>query len=197
MNVHPGTAAGKDDLRRRIRRARRELSAPFREQAAQGFRRALSGLAHEHPHGPILAFLPTAEEPGLEPGLRDLLGTREVWLPVTQPDRHLTWSRWEEGTGFRATGPGGLLEPEGDRVPAAIRPAFVLVPCLAVDGRGIRLGMGGGFYDTFLTGLDESVERVGCIFARELLPAGALPADPWDAAVHRVLTERGIQRPAA
>ncbi len=75
----------------------------------------------------------------------------------------------------------GLIDPrEAD---------LVLVPGLAFDRAGGRLGRGGGFYDRFLAGLPLGVVRVGVAFDRQIV--GAVPLGAHDAAVGRVVTERG------
>lgn len=190
-------ALGKSTLRMSLRAARRASSATDLETAEVGFRKGLAELDLRHPSGPVLAYLPTSEEPPLEPGLRLLSRSRPVWLPVARPGRKLAWSRWLPSTRFEPTGPGGLLEPTGERVAVVADPAFVLVPSLAVDANGVRLGMGGGYYDTFLATLDSSVPCVACLFDREVLPAGGVPTDSWDARLRWALTERGIRETAA
>ena len=85
----------------------------------------------------------------------------------------------------------GILEPEGGRVLAALdEAALALIPCLAADRQGRRLGRGGGYYDRFL----------GQYKGRRLLlcPADLIwdevPADDWDAAFGpgEILTEKGF-----
>lgn len=203
MNQHLDRHEAKKNLRRTIRRQRQSLTQPFRAQAAAGLRSGLDQLCQDHPVGPVLAYLPTDQEPPLRPALEKLQLTREVWLPVVQSERQLLWVHWSPQTRFRPSGPGGLMQPVGPALPAPQHPALVLVPAVAIDDDGVRLGMGGGYYDTFLADLDGLAEldgdaspsgaRVACVFHQEVLPAGAVPADPWDARIPLVLTERGVR----
>lgn len=212
MNQHLHRHEAKKVLRRQIRRQRQGLTQPFRTQAAAGFSAGLEQLCRAHPVGPVLAYLPTDEEPPLHCALEKLRLTREIWLPVVQPQRQLLWVRWHPGTQFLPTGPGGLMQPVGPALPVPHKPAMVLVPAVAMDEDGLRLGMGGGFYDTFLAALnggaagvhDDFAEshhqsapvcgtQVACVFHHEVLPSGTVPADPWDARMSLVLTERGVQ----
>ena len=203
MNQHLDRHEAKKNLRRTIRRQRQGLTQPFRSQAAAGFRSGLDQLCQELPVGPVLAYLPTEQEPPLRPALEKLQLTRQVWLPVVQPERQLLWVRWSPQTRFRPTGPGGLMQPVGPALPAPQRPALVLVPAMAIDDDGVRLGMGGGYYDIFLADLNGLAEanrdcvppaaQVACVFHQEVLPTGAVPADPWDARIPLVLTERGVR----
>lgn len=188
--------AQKSRLRSRARRVRAELSAAQRVRAAHGFAEGLERLLERHPHGPVLAYLPLPTEPPLTEALHGLITRREVLLPVTMPRRRMLWTRWLPETGFAASGPGGMREAIGARTPAPEDPGLVLVPALALGADGTRLGMGGGFYDTFLADLSRMAPAapiVGCVYSWEVLPARAVPADPWDALLPRVLTDRGIR----
>lgn len=193
MNVHVDDHDPKRLLRHTLRQKRREFTDTFRTQAQAGFTAGLRQLCHTHSSGPILAYFPTEHEPPLRTGLEELSSTREVWLPVTGPDRSLSWALWNQHTRFSPTGPGGLAEPRGARRPAPEHPGMILVPALALDTSGLRLGMGGGYYDSFLSRLDPTVPRIACVFDHEVLPVGAVPCDPWDARIPTVLTETGVR----
>lgn len=98
-----------------------------------------------------------------------------------------------EGDGWE-TGPHGILEPS---VPAGVEPRLsgwdiIVVPGLAFDRRGNRLGHGFGYYDRFLGGLPEGVPRVGLAWAGQLVPA--VPVDAWDVPLHALVTEEGVIR---
>ena len=98
-----------------------------------------------------------------------------------------------EGDGWD-TGPYGISEPP---IPAGVEPRrsgwdIVVVPGLAFDRRGNRLGRGFGYYDRFLAGLPESVPRVGLACVAQLVPE--VPVDAWDIPVHALVTEDGVIR---
>ena len=85
----------------------------------------------------------------------------------------------------------GILEPREDacRPPESFAPDLILVPGLAFDAQGRRLGFGGGYYDRLL--ILPQIARafsVGLAFAFQLV--AALPADPWDRPVNAVVTDR-------
>src|SRR6202000_2921175 len=92
-----------------------------------------------------------------------------VILPRQRPDGDLEWASYE-GPDSLAPGPRGVLEPtEPSRGVAAIsRAALVLVPALAVDRRGLRLGRGGGSYDRALTRVGERVPVAALLDVGEL-----------------------------
>jgi 5-formyltetrahydrofolate cyclo-ligase len=98
-----------------------------------------------------------------------------------------------EGDGWE-TGPYGIPEP---LIPEGVEPRLsgwdiVVVPGLAFDRRGNRLGHGFGYYDRFLGGLPEGVPRVGLAWAGQLVPG--VPVDAWDVPVHALVTEEGVIR---
>jgi 5-formyltetrahydrofolate cyclo-ligase len=113
-----------------------------------------------------------------------------VVLPVLQPDGGLDWASYE-GPDSLAPGPRGLLQPvEQVRGPGTVaRADVVLVPALAVDARGYRLGRGGGSYDRALALVGEQVPTIALLYDDELLPS--VPTEPHDQRV------RLVARPAA
>lgn len=196
-SVAPQTPASspherKRALRRCLRTERAGTSAQERSRQADGFAAGLERLLRLHPDGPVLAFLPLPEEPPLTEALRELKAHRRLLLPVTQPGRRMLWTPWLDSTSFAPSGPGGLLETVGALSEAPEELGLVLVPALAVDAEGLRLGMGGGFYDAFLQSLAPGTPAAACVFAREVLPPGAVPGEPWDARLPLALTETGL-----
>lgn len=199
----------KADVRRRLRASRRELTG---EALAGRAERIAAALEAAVPSDAVVAgYLPMAGEPDVLPFLEGHVsrgGT--VFLPVTPTDgsRELRWARWAPGMGLRphpvlplqepAFEPGselsleGLAE-EGDRL-------TMLVPALAVDEEGGRMGQGGGFYDTTLGALPSlraSRPGLDCrlfavVHASELLPAGSFPVEPHDLRVEAAVTENGV-----
>ena len=142
----------------------------------------------------VCAYVPFGGEPGsiaLLEGLR--VHAVRVLLPIvpTTPGP-LDWAVY---TGADSLAPGrlrGVLEPTGRRLgPAAIATADrLLLPALAVDHSGVRLGRGAGYYDRSL-GLAGQAEFVAVIRDAELV--ARLPADRHDVRVHAALTPgRGL-----
>ncbi|MCK1796798.1 5-formyltetrahydrofolate cyclo-ligase [Streptomyces sp. XM4193] len=138
---------------------------------------------------------------GTEPGTRALLdalrerGTR-VLLPVLLPDNDLDWAAYEGPERLLPAG-RGLLEPAGERLgaEAVADSEVVLLPGLAVDRSGLRLGRGGGSYDRVLArlaaaGADPAL--VVLLYDDEVL--ARVPAEPHDRPVHAVVTPSGLLR---
>jgi len=81
----------------------------------------------------------------------------------------------------------GIDEPV---VPELLTPDVVLTPLVAFDGRGHRLGMGGGYYDRYFA-RTPTKRRIG--IAHECQRAEELPTSPSDIALSDVVTENGWQ----
>ncbi|MEU5386217.1 5-formyltetrahydrofolate cyclo-ligase [Kitasatospora cineracea] len=182
-------------LRSRLLAERRALGGPERAAAAA----ALAGhaVALVPPGGTVAAYVSVGAEPGTRPLLRALVGAGvRVLLPVLLPDNDLDWARYEDDDRL-APAARGLLEPTGPRLgPDAVLGAdVVLLPGLAVDLRGTRLGRGGGSYDRVLARLTRAGARpllATLLYPAELLPA--VPAEPHDLPVHAVVTPDGVTR---
>jgi 5-formyltetrahydrofolate cyclo-ligase len=138
----------------------------------------------------LAAFVPDETEPGVGrlPAAYTQLGAR-VLLPIVPPEgRELTWA---VDTGRLAPGRYGLREPVGPRlgVTAIGTAEVVVVPALAVDRTGVRLGRGGGFYDRALVHARRDAVLVAVVFDDELVDE--LPAEPHDRRVDAVVTPSG------
>ena len=123
-----------------------------------------------------------------------LLAGSRVLLPVAGEPGPLRWALY---SGPRSLVPAayGLLEPSGESMPAeAVAEAdMVLIPALAVDRRGVRLGRGAGFYDRTLSQASPSAILAGVVFDEEYVDQ--LPGEPHDVPVTHVLTPRfGLRR---
>ena len=133
----------------------------------------------------VLAYRALPGEPNLEAlaGEFELLTTRTVW----RPEPRLTLHAWEHATQVSKLGvlepPPGTPEIPLERVEA------VLVPGLAFDERGGRLGYGGGFYDRLLPLL--GVPKIGVVPAA--LIVAELPHEAHDARVDLLATETGVR----
>lgn len=87
----------------------------------------------------------------------------------------------------------GMAVPRDHTPVRASSLTAVVVPGLAFDRRGHRLGRGAGVYDRFLATLPPETLRIGLIPSALLVDA--LPTDPHDVAMHAIVTERGVVRP--
>ena len=128
--------------------------------------------------GTVAAYVSVGAEPDTR-GLLFALWKRGAYvlLPVLRPDGDLDWASYE-GPDSLAPGPRGLLEPTETRrgVTAITSADLVIVPALAVDRAGQRLGRGGGSYDRALARVGASILTVALLHDGELVdevPAGS------------------------
>jgi 5-formyltetrahydrofolate cyclo-ligase len=186
-------ATEKAAWRRRIRAARHARHPDVRARHAALLTDAALELAGGI-GGPICAHLPVGVEPWSASGV-DALRTagHEVLLPVVADRAEpLDWARFD-GPDALVAGPFGLWEPAGVRLGqhAVRRARLVLLPALAADRRGVRLGQGGGFYDRTLPLVDPDVPLVVVLDDGELVDT--LPAEPHDRRVTAaLLPESGV-----
>jgi 5-formyltetrahydrofolate cyclo-ligase len=179
-------AAAKAALRRRILAARAGLSGEQRAAAGRALRDAVLALPQAQMAGTVAAYYSLGSEPGTH-GLVYALWKRGsyVLLPVLRPDMDLDWASYEGPDSLRP-GPRGLTEPaEAPRGVAAVSSAdLVVVPALAVDRRGVRLGRGGGSYDRALARVGPQVPTIALLYDGELLDE--VPAVAHDQRVRHV-----------
>jgi 5-formyltetrahydrofolate cyclo-ligase len=173
-----GVAGEKAALRRRLLADRARLGPDQRAAAARALRDAILELPQAQMAGTIAAYYSLASEPDTH-GLVYALWKRGgyVLLPLLRPDADLDWASYEGPDSLRQ-GPRGLAEPgEPPRGPDAVaRADLVVVPALAVDRRGVRLGRGGGSYDRALARVGPGVPTIALLYDGELLdevPAAA------------------------
>ena len=139
----------------------------------------------------ISAFLPIRSEPDLRPLLHDLQAAGHViGLPCVIARREpLLFRRWTPGLTCES-GPFGIPEPPAST--AEIQPDWLLVPLLAYDREGYRLGYGGGFYDLTLAALrrQRRIFAIGVAFDGQ--EVGTVPHGPNDERLDAIMTEKRI-----
>jgi 5-formyltetrahydrofolate cyclo-ligase len=182
-------------LREQLIASRRAVSASIRQAEAAALKAhvaSLAGIADT-----ICAYVPVRTEPG-SPALLDALAAAgaRVLLPISRVDsvgtpQPLWWGEYSHGrlvpAGF------GLLEPSGEALPpeAVAEAGAVLVPALAVDRRGVRLGRGAGFYDRSLPLRNPAARLIAVVRDEEL--RDELPGEPHDVRMTDALTPgRGL-----
>ena len=175
-----GVAGQKAALRSRLLTARARLTQEQRAAAGRALRDAILELPQTQMAGTIAAYYSIASEPDTH-GLVYALWKRGsyVLLPLLRPDADLDWASYE-GPGSLRPGPRGLAEPgEPPRgLDAVARADLVLVPALAVDRGGVRLGRGAGCYDRALARVGPLVPTIALVYDGELLDE--IPADSHD-----------------
>jgi 5-formyltetrahydrofolate cyclo-ligase len=190
------TKAAKKALRERMRAWRASLSQPAVVRAADAV--AAHGLAFlpPKPATVVSGFASLPDEFRLWPLLRALSGQGyRLALPVMQGKGNpLIFRAWSPGDGMDS-GVWGIAEPKADK--AVLEPDILLVPLLAFDAEGCRLGYGGGFYDRTIHGLraHKAVVAVGIAFDEQRVDA--VPHLDYDERLDWVLTPSGPIRCAS
>jgi 5-formyltetrahydrofolate cyclo-ligase len=179
----------KRELRRVMLERRAALSEFERVAAAQAL---VAMFQREKPFasaGVVTGFWPIKDELDIRPVMHELARAGcQLALPVVQgKGKPLVFRAWSPGDALQA-GVFGTLQPAPDR--PAVEPDALLVPLLACDEEGWRLGYGGGFYDRTLKGLRarRPVTAVGVAFNVQLV--SSVPHGPDDQHLDWLLTDK-------
>jgi 5-formyltetrahydrofolate cyclo-ligase len=180
------TRSRKIALRRQLVANRNKSNRPVRNATTGPLRDAVLSLPEIQMAGTVAAYMSVGTEPDTG-GLVYALWKRGTYvlLPLLRADHDLDWASYEGPDSLRP-GPHGLLEPtEPPRGVTAVTSAdLVIVPALAVDRGGMRLGRGGGSYDRALARVGAAVPTIALIYDDELLEE--VPAGPLDQPVRMV-----------
>jgi 5-formyltetrahydrofolate cyclo-ligase len=200
---HLGRTAEPDKrtLRQQLLAVRSRLTADDVEVAAAALAECALRLPELARARTVAAYVSVGAEPGTL-ALLDALHARgaRVLLPALLPDNDLDWGAYDGKGSLARVQHGGkmaLFEPSGERLgPDAVTGAdVVLLPGLAVDARGMRLGRGGGSYDRVLARLERTgaqPARVVLLYDSEVI--GRVPEEGHDRPVHAVVTPSGVRR---
>jgi 5-formyltetrahydrofolate cyclo-ligase len=186
-------AERKSLLRQKLLAGRASLGEAERTAAGRQLRDTILDLPEIGMAGAIAAYVSIGTEPQTA-GLIFALWKRGsyVLLPVLRDDNDLDWASYE-GPDSLTAGPHGLLQPAQPRrgVAGICSADVVLVPGLAADRAGNRLGRGGGSYDRALARVGPAVPTIMLLYDGELLDE--VPAGPHDQRVRAVAQPgRGI-----
>jgi len=178
----------KTELRKEAEQRRRKL-------ARNGFAAAIAGFADtlRLPEGAIVAgYWAFREEADPRALMLELAAKGHPLALPCVVARHtpLRFHLWRESDAMRV-GAFGLTEPHADA--EVVVPSVLLVPLLAFDAEGYRLGYGGGYYDRTLAVLRArgSVRAIGVAYAGQ--EVAALPHEAHDQRLDAILTEKGLR----
>jgi 5-formyltetrahydrofolate cyclo-ligase len=178
---------------RRLAAAARTAAAEADPEAGSRLAAHAAGIGGPPAGGVVSGYWPIRSEIDPRPLMRDF-GQAGATLCLPRTPRRpelgpLRFHRWAPGASLVA-GPFGLLEPDADE--PALAPDILLVPLLAFDRSGARLGYGQGHYDRTLRTLRAAkpILAVGLAFAAQEM--AELPQNPNDEPLDVILTERGL-----
>ncbi len=180
------TTEAKKALRRAVGARRAEAHATVAQGPALERLRAL--LADTV--GPVSFYWPIRTEIDPRPVMAELADIRQVCLPLTHGRAALTFLHWFPQAPMTVDG-FGVAVPDGTE---PVVPRTLVVPMLAFDGNGHRLGYGAGHYDRTLAGLraKDQITAIGFAFsAQEVAP---LPIEATDQPLDAIVTEKDVLR---
>ena len=183
--------AAKKALRSKIIADRRKLTDNYRQRASNRMLTVFCALPDFKEPRKVLCYASMADEVQIRPLM-------EKWLSlgVTVALPHITGKGQMEAVSFTdfdslVEGEYGILTPDlekGEIIPPD-ELDLIIVPGIAYDTRGDRLGMGGGFYDAYLARATKA-KRIALAFSCQLV--AKIPMEAHDVLVHKIITEQGI-----
>ncbi len=187
------------ELRTRLRRQRCALSQAERAQCSEAAARRFAATRRFCCSRHIAFYLPNDGELDPLPLMQRAWAKRKTcYLPVLSalPSRRLWFAPYHEGDTL-VYNRYGILEPDVpvSELASAWMLDLIMVPLVAFDGQGNRLGMGGGFYDRTLAFLKyrrcwQSPRLFG--LAYDFQKVAHIQAEPWDVPLQGVITEAGL-----
>ena len=181
-------AQARDDLLVR----RRAMTPAERAQAAEAIALHVLAVPVISRAKRVAGYLSMPSEPGTGPLISALLDHGiEVVVPLSLADHTLDWVVHDPAAPLVTT-PLGIPEPTGERLGAGALDTcdVVIVPALAVDHAGHRLGRGAGYYDRALANVRAPL--CALVFTHELLPE--VPHEAHDVPVQMAVTPGGLFR---
>ena len=180
----------KTDIRRLMAQRRKALTPPEAARCGKAIRQQIAKAPFYRESRCLSCYVSVGNEVDTHALIRSALDDGKcVAVPVARKGRPMMQVRISDLSEL-VPAPFGLLEPAEDSWDPIAPSAFdlVIVPGLAFDRQGNRVGFGGGFYDRFLSGLDAV--KVGIAYGFQL--GEALPTEPHDVGLDWLVTESRI-----
>lgn len=178
-----------DTVKAEARRAAFARRAAAHADAGPGAAGVLSSVLAGFRGVPVSGYMPIRTEISPLAAMAEAAAHGPVGVPVIEgPGRPLRFAEWQEDAAF-VPGPFGALVPEVCRW---MVPEIVILPLVAFDRAGHRLGYGGGFYDRTLAGLRARGPVLAVGFAYAGQEAAAVPVEATDEPLDMIVTEREV-----
>lgn len=193
MSTTADPAHDKAGWRHRILARRSAMSSEMRSSEAKSLVAAVTALPMVECGATVCGYLPFGSEPGSLDMIEALraAGARVLLPVVPHAPGPLQWAVFHGARSLVAGRLRAIQEPTGSRFPPTVlqEASLVLVPALAVDRVGVRLGRGAGYYDRSLPLAAPTAALVAVVRDDEFVPR--LPADAHDVRMTGVLTPHG------
>lgn len=190
-------AEEKTAVRRAVRQACAAVPADVHAAASLSLCRALVAMPQFAAAHTVAAFFGAGAEPDTRPLLHAVLAAgKRLCLPVCGSKERQMHMAAVTGLESLVPGPFGIPQPGREALPVPPQElGLCLVPCVAADTAGGRLGHGGGYYDALLPLLRPGSTAVLCCFSWQLVPR--VPMEGHDIRLSLLATEHGVQRTKA
>ena len=180
----------KKEIRQKMLAKRRALSASEIDEKSRALRDQIVSLPAYQKAKRIMAYLSMKGEADLDPLIRQALADgKEIYIPVCLPEKQMEAGRLLSMDHFKK-GPYGLRDlPDGYEVISPKELDLVLVPGVACTKEGIRLGMGAGYYDRYLSHVPFE-KRVVTLWDFQVI--ADIPFEPFDQKMAQIVTEKSV-----
>ena len=178
----------KKEIRQKMLAKRRALSASEIDEKSLALRDQIVSLPAYQKAKRIMAYLSMKGEADLDPLIRQALADgKEIYIPVCLPEKQMEAGRLLSMDHFKK-GPYGLRDlPDGYEVISPEALDLVLVPGVACTKEGIRLGMGAGYYDRYLSHVPFE-KRVVTLWDFQVI--ADIPFEPFDQKMAQIVTDK-------
>lgn len=184
-------------LRRELRQRRRDLSETAQRQAGRAVAELLSSAPAFQDSQHIALYLAADGELDLAEFIEIARGSgKSLYLPAIE-NKTMSFRRWSQGDSL-VKGGLGIEQPHSETAHIELRQLeLVLTPLVGFDRQGLRLGMGGGYYDRCFAGRPQSSTQAQQApqllgVAHSLQECEDIPQEKWDQRLDGVITEQGI-----
>ena len=184
-------SVSKAGLRHQGRELRARLNPQERQEKNQQIRTFLRQLIDGK--NPVMVYVSKPMEVETQVLIQELLAEgKRVIVPIIETETRSLRLSYLTSLKHLTTSTFSVPEPIGREVPAEPGEiAVIIIPMLAFDAKGNRLGYGAGYYDRFLCRC-PTAEKIGIAFSCQELPE--IPAEPQDVQMDYIVTEQGIQK---
>jgi len=185
----------KSKLRKELMQKRDAFPSKERQRWDQAIVRSLESFATEHQSQHIFIFYGYKSEPKVQIWAQmDAARSLKFYLPIIDSDGTMQFARWKNGDSM-TTNKYGISEPTGKTLSQTevqnLTNLLIVVPALAVDSQGFRLGYGGGYYDRFLA-QHENAMAIAVTYSG--LCNVTVPRESFDMPVRACITQSGIRK---
>ena len=190
---HPSAKQTRQLLREELRKKRRDISSLQRARFDQAISQHLLALIESHKISSLAAYWPFDGEPDMIPLCRQLLDNGvEVALPKIAENGHdMQFHAWRPELAL-VKNRFGIPEPAATEAISLSACPLLMMPLVAYDMHGNRLGIGSGYYDRHLESMRYSPQPLRLGIAYSLQQVELLSHNEWDIPLHAVINENGL-----